>query len=58
MSFHDESLAKIKKLDFRELSRTTRPDSVVGTIDVSRLDDLARLDVVVRIDPETNVPPP
>jgi Ca-activated chloride channel family protein len=58
MSFRDESLVQVKKLGLHEQSRTFMPDAIIGTIDVSRLDDLARLDVVVYVEPEIISPRP
>ena len=46
----DQVLAEMKKLGFQEASRSAAENQVVGTIPVSRLEDLARLQEVQRIE--------
>ena len=49
----DEVLAKLKKLGFKELGRAKSVKLLIGTIHVSKLEDLARLEEVRRVDPES-----
>ncbi len=50
-SLSEQVLAALKKLGFQEASRNAPEKQVVGTLAVSRLEDLARLQEVQQIDP-------
>jgi Ca-activated chloride channel family protein len=49
----EQVLAKLKELGFKELARAKSVNLLIGTIDVSKLEDLARIDEVRRVEPST-----
>ena len=49
----DETLAQLKEIGLKILAQAKTAKLVIGSIDVTKLEELAKLDVVVRVEPSS-----